>query len=296
MTDTPPTRHPRTLLRNGNRRLAALNVYTWTIPALSARIDGVTIRTCPAAGVCAKGACYALAGTYRWSNVRQAHEANLRFVVTDPEGWERAMITELAAPKFRGAWVRLHDAGDFFSDDYTRAWMRIMRTAPDTRFYAYTKEVRRLRELVEPDPPPNFAWRFSFGGREDHLIRDGDRVADVFPDDDAIPGGWRSQRGDDLIAADDTALVAIPANNLPAARRAQGDRTFSQWQAEDDAARGRPHCTDRVDRALHTQPRRGPRSLIQPASPHRATPHLATSTGEPDPATGELTTERRPPS
>ncbi|MFK0250231.1 hypothetical protein ACIQUM_36480 [Amycolatopsis azurea] len=278
------------MLRKGNRRLAAINVYTWSIPALSARIDGVVIRTCPAAGICAR-ACYALNGTYLFPDVRRAHEANLRYAVTDPAGWEHAMITELTAPRFRDAAVRVHDAGDFFSDDYTLAWMRIMRTAPTTRFYSYTKEVARFGALVEPDPPANFVWRYSYGGREDHLIRDSDRVADVFPDDE-IPNGWRSQRGNDLVAADDnTARVAIPANNIPAARRAQGDRTFSQWQAEDDAARGRTHCTSRVDHALHRQPRNGPRSLIQPASPH-----VAGRTGDPDPETGELTTERRTPS
>ncbi|MBE1580533.1 hypothetical protein ACFORH_39145 [Amycolatopsis roodepoortensis] len=283
--------HTKTLLRKGNKRLAAIDVYTWTIPALSARIDGTTIRTCPAAGICAR-ACYALTGTYRWSNVRQAHETNLRFVISDPAGWEAAMIAELAAPRFRGAVVRVHDAGDFFSDDYTRAWMRIMRTAPDTRFYAYTKEVRRFVELVEPDPPGNFRWRYSYGGREDHLIRPGAPVADVFPDD-AIPAGWRSQRGNDLVAADDTEQVAIPANNIPAARRAQGARSFREWQIADDTARGRPHCTARVDHALHRQHRSGPRSLIQPASPHLSVADGTTVPGEPDPATGEPITERR---
>jgi hypothetical protein len=73
------------------------------------------------------------------------------------------MLTELAAKKFTGAWIRIHDAGDFFSDDYLQAWLRICRARPDLHFYAYTKEVDRFRRLVEPDPPPNFLWVYSYG-------------------------------------------------------------------------------------------------------------------------------------
>ena len=57
----------------------------------------------------------------------------------------------------------MHDAGDFFSDDYLQAWLRIRRARPDLHFYAYTKEVSRFRRLVEPDPPPNFLWVYSYG-------------------------------------------------------------------------------------------------------------------------------------
>jgi hypothetical protein len=49
------------------------------------------------------------------------------------------------------------------TDDYLRAWLQICRNRPDVNFYAYTKEVRRFRRLVEPDPPPNFLWVYSYG-------------------------------------------------------------------------------------------------------------------------------------
>jgi hypothetical protein len=47
--------------------------------------------------------------------------------------------------------------------DYLAAWLRICRNRPDVNFYAYTKEVRRFRRLVEPDPPPNLLWVYSYG-------------------------------------------------------------------------------------------------------------------------------------
>lgn len=80
-------------------------------------------------------------------------------------GWEQAMLTELAAKRFTGAWIRIHDSGDFFSDDYLHAWLRVCRARPDLHFYAYTKEVDRFRRLVEPDPPSNFLWVYSYGYR-----------------------------------------------------------------------------------------------------------------------------------
>jgi hypothetical protein len=47
--------------------------------------------------------------------VKAKHEANLTFVLDDLPGWEKAMLAELAAPRFDGVWVRIHDSGDFFS-------------------------------------------------------------------------------------------------------------------------------------------------------------------------------------
>jgi hypothetical protein len=78
---------------------------------------------------------------------------------------------------------------------YTVAWCRVMRACPQVTFYAYTNEVRRFKRLLEPDPPENFLWVYSYGGREDSYIDpEHDRVADVFPDEDAITeAGWSSQ-------------------------------------------------------------------------------------------------------
>lgn len=50
-----------------------------------------------------------------------------------PEGWE------LTKPRFDGTWVRLHDSGDFFSQDYLARWLDIIRAGTQTRFYCYTK-------------------------------------------------------------------------------------------------------------------------------------------------------------
>jgi hypothetical protein len=101
-------------------------------------------------------------------------------------------------------------------------------------FYAYTKEVAMFRRLVEPAPPGNFWWVYSLGGIQDaDLNPDVDRVADVFPTEEAIDAaGWHSQTESDLLAVTGPALVGIPANNIPRFRCLQGNRTFGQWQAQ----------------------------------------------------------------
>ncbi|UJW32607.1 hypothetical protein L3Q67_02110 [Saccharothrix sp. AJ9571] len=223
--------------------MRAIGVWNWSLPALAARLpDGRTQVTCPAAGACAR-ICYGRNGTYRFPVVQARHQANLAFVLDDLPGWERAMIRELSERRFGGRFVRVHDVGDFFSDAYTLAWCRVMHASPATTFYAYTKEVRRFKRLIEPDPPPNFLWVYSYSGREDSFIDpDRDRVADVFPDEDAIAAaGWSSQEASDLLAVLGPRLVGVPANRIPQFLTRLGQRRLSEWQAELDAQRRRRH-------------------------------------------------------
>lgn len=231
-------RWPARLLTNGNRDLARDRIWTWTLPALAARLpDGRTIRTCPAAGVCAL-ACYARQGTYRIPSVRDRHIRNLLYTLEDLDGWRDAMIRELAHRRFDGARVRVHDGGDFYSPSYLDAWLTVIAASPHVGFYTYTKEVRLFRDVVEPGPPPNLKWVYSLGGRQDALLAPGDRVADVFPTESGIEqAGFHSQLASDLLAVDGPSPVGMASNNIPQLKRRQGARTFGQWQAETD---GRP--------------------------------------------------------
>jgi protein gp88 len=229
--------------------MKAIGVWNWTLPAWAGRLaDGRTYNTCPSAGICAQ-VCYARNGTYRFPAVRAKHESNLTFVLDDLPGWQAAMTAELGAARFARQWIRVHDAGDFFSDDYLLAWLQIMRAHTEVRFYAYTKEVARFRRLVEPNPPANFWWVYSYGGTQDtDLDPDVDRVADVFPDEAAIKAaGWSSQEASDLLAVLGPRLVGVPANRIPQFVARMAGRRFSTWQAEADAHRAR----HRVERGVH---------------------------------------------
>lgn len=132
------------------------------------------------------------------------------------------------------------------SDAYLTAWLRICRARPGNTFYAYTKEVQRFRRLVEPSPPPNFFWVYSYGGTQDELLDPGtDRIADVFATEAAIAeAGWSSQEASDLLAVLGPRLVGIAANRIPHFVRRMNGRRFSQWQAERTAAnRTRKHTS-----------------------------------------------------
>lgn len=232
------------LLRPASGPCSSGPIFKWTLPAWAGRMaDGRTYNTCPMADACVK-LCYARAGTYQFPQVREVHERNLARVLDDLEGWEWDMSFELMHPRYhRGPMkthVRVHDSGDFLSPEYTEAWLRIMRRTPNIVFYAYTKSISMFREVVEPDPPPNFAWVYSLGGREDHLIdRERDRHADVFTDLDAmVEAGYASTAESDLLAIYGPRKVGVTANNIPHLRRAQGEESFGEIQTRRARRRG----------------------------------------------------------
>jgi hypothetical protein len=159
-----------TLLTNGNSDLRRDRIWTWTLPAWVVTLpDGTKFNTCPSAGQCAP-MCYARKGTYRFGNVLNAHMRNLMLVLDSLPEWEAEMSKELNHVKFRGAHVRVHDAGDFFNDEYLSAWLRIITDHPETIFYCYTKEIERFKRMVEPFTYINFRFVYSYGGRQDSAI------------------------------------------------------------------------------------------------------------------------------
>lgn len=253
---------PRRRLLSTNSELRPIGVWTWSIPALADRLDdGRTVSTCPNAGACAS-VCYARNGTFRFPVVKAAHRRNLVHVLDDLLGWQMEMTKELQAKKFRptgsprlnaapdldaidpwlqdwaqagGQAVRIHDGGDFFSDEYLLAWIDIARRTPDVLFYAYTKEVSRFRLIAEGHAPQNFRWIFSMGGKEDHLIdKDRERHADVFPDEISMElAGYSNQDESDLWAITlPTTRIGVPQNNIAHFKKKLAGRTFAQ--AEDD--------------------------------------------------------------
>jgi hypothetical protein len=211
----------------GNADLRRDRIWTWSLPAWVTRLpDGRAVNVCPSAMKCSR-LCYARKGTYRFRNVREAHQRNLMMVLDDLAGWESQMRSELSAKKFAGAYVRIHDGGDFFSREYLEAWLRIARVSPATTVYGYTKEVLMFREVVEPGPPMNFHWVYSYGGRWDHLIRDTDRRADVFPTREALEeAGYHDQEDSDLLAITGPLAVGIVVNNHPGAQKQMGGSSF----------------------------------------------------------------------
>lgn len=253
---------PPPLLRQ-NSELRQLGIYNFTLPAWVTRLpDGRTINVCPQAGACVK-LCYARNGTYNFPNVKAAHQRNLQLTLDDLGEFTTRLITELDQPRFRkkrpphlpnldrghlhphvaqlldeGApIIRIHDSGDFYSDDYTHAWAHIATLRPDTLFYAYTKEVTRTRRILGTAGPPNLLLVYSLGGKEDHLLdltEGGDQHADVFPNEQAITdAGYYNQDPHDLLSVvAPSTRIGIPANPIPHINKKMGGQTFGQIEQQ----------------------------------------------------------------
>ncbi|MFF4282894.1 hypothetical protein ACFY0Z_29450 [Streptomyces kronopolitis] len=249
----PPWVRPSVLLRPMRSNCATQPVWKFTLPAWAGVLpDGRPYNTCRSAGVC-RDMCFARAGTFLIPSVLRAHQRNLQYILDEPEAWMEQMIGELQHSRFRPsgearAHVRIHDSEDWFSDRYLEMWLHIMRLTPDVMFYNYSKEIYRLERIARPDSPPNFVWRYSYGGLQDDLIEPHHLHADVFPDEESLAAaGYTSQTPSDLLAAYGPATLGLAANNLAAQRKRQGGQTFRALQRAADAkAAGRRY------------PRRGP--------------------------------------
>lgn len=257
-----------------NSNLRALGIHNWTLPAWVTRLpDGRNVNVCPQAGACVK-LCYARNGTYNFANVKAAHQRNLATLLDDMDGWMIEILDELNMPRFKarpdrphlpdlprdhlsdtvtnlldtGApLIRIHDSGDFFSDEYIRAWAHIASLRPDVLFYAYTKEVSRARDVLGYDEsltgvsritgPENFLLCFSLGGKQDHLLdlsEGGDQHTDVFPSRDALLSeGYYPQTDHDLLSVvAPTNRVGIQVNNIPHVKKKMDGKTFGEVESE----------------------------------------------------------------
>ncbi|MFB7436527.1 hypothetical protein ACFCZ5_34885 [Streptomyces microflavus] len=248
---------PRTrLLRQGNADLRRHNISVWTLPAWVVRLpSGKSMNVCPSAGICAD-LCFARTGSYtRYPNVRDAHMRNLMLTLEDLPRFERLMTEEVQHKRHAGGFVRVHDAGDFYSREYLEAWLRIVASAPAVSFYCYSKEITLLHDVIGKEgekAPANFAWCPSLGGREDRHVDRSRRHADVFPDEAAISrAGYASQSPSDLLAVYGPERVGIPANNIPHLRKKQGPReTFGSLQRARDERLDRKNARHRPQRPL----------------------------------------------
>ena len=68
--------------------------------------------------------------------------------------------------------VRIHVAGDFFSQQYMEAWYTVALLNPSVLFYAYTKSLRYWLAINEFPVLHNFVLTASYGGTHDHLINE----------------------------------------------------------------------------------------------------------------------------
>ena len=155
---------------NKNEKLAKTtgtgfyNVVGFGLPADHTFLDAhlVERNTCPGALAC-RGVCFAKQGRYNMPNVKGARSHNLAFSQTD--GFVAGIIADLGRMRSVNT-VRIHDSGDFYSQEYFDKWCAIASALPRLTFYAYTKSLT----LDLAAAPANFKVTQSLGGKYDTSV------------------------------------------------------------------------------------------------------------------------------
>lgn len=110
--------------------------------------------------------CFSASQEALFPNVRKARWNNLE-ALKGLSSDQMADIIDSSLPL--NIIIRLHVAGDFFSQAYFDAWLEVAKRNPEKLFYAYTKSlpywIARKGQI-----PSNLKLNASFGGKFDHLI------------------------------------------------------------------------------------------------------------------------------
>jgi hypothetical protein len=163
----------------GNAKLDE-NIATFSLPA------GYTCpgaKECMAMSVKKKGkfslvtgpdsryACFAASQELIAVSVRKQRWQNYgKLLSAGKRGGIPAMTELLALSIPVGALaVRIHVSGDFFSEDYFRAWCAVAKEMAPQPFYAYTKSIAHWVKFKH-EIPDNFTLVASRGGKNDELI------------------------------------------------------------------------------------------------------------------------------
>jgi hypothetical protein len=103
--------------------------------------------------------------------------------------------------------VRLHDSGDFYSQEYLDAWKKIAQALPDMVFYAYTKS---LHLDLYSDKPENFKLVQSLGGVYDKRVDTEKPHSRIFASDVArIAAGYVDGNVNDVPAIEGVTRIGL---------------------------------------------------------------------------------------
>jgi len=161
-----------------NGKMGKTNFYNVTLPAYRGIFYDISkkkfyvINVCDKADTCAK-VCFAQMGNFVKNDpVVRLNAQKLNYLLNHAETWKGRVIAGINAlyDGISNVVVRWHDSGDFFSEEYMKLAFEVAEKTGFAEHYAYTKEVGTAKKL-ESMKPDNFEFKFSFGGKEDNLIK-----------------------------------------------------------------------------------------------------------------------------
>ena len=159
----------------GKRKVYSFDLLSgWACPAASACKSKVVIENGKRKikdGKDMQFRCFSASQEVVYTNVYNLRKNNFDAIRSMNSIDEIATAIQSALPKNAGI-VRIHVAGDFFMKSYFAAWVRIARLNPDILFYAYTKQLQFMVELIKEFDicPENLVLTASYGGTYDDYI------------------------------------------------------------------------------------------------------------------------------
>jgi hypothetical protein len=164
--------------------------------------DGEKRNTCTGASAC-KAVCYAKQGAYVFPVVRKARMRNLR--MTMKKNFAARIVADLLRMRAVNT-VRIHDAGDFYSQEYLEKWYEIARALPHLTFYAYTKSLH----LDFSKRPKNLHITQSLGGKYDKLVQLRRPHARIFASHkDRMAAGYKDGNRSDIPAIEGVRKIGL---------------------------------------------------------------------------------------
>lgn len=110
-------------------------------PQLHVRTFNLSRETCIAMSAWCTRLCYGAKGLFKCSpDVGPAHDRNMCFTC-DLDAFVEGAVHAMRRWR-KGAKLRIHSLGEFYSPDYYRAWLEIARRTPHVKFAAYTRTWR----------------------------------------------------------------------------------------------------------------------------------------------------------
>ena len=127
-----------TLLKYENAKLKSQLI--WSIPA--------SMEVC---GMECSG-CYAIKAQKQYPSVSVSRES--RYRISRKSFFPEAITAELyrydewlAAKEVKERTVRIHEAGEFYSEAYIKKWINIAKDNPKWTFYGFTKRMKEFKSL-----------------------------------------------------------------------------------------------------------------------------------------------------
>ena len=136
-------------MSNGNKKLHNMLVF-----------DLPSVKSCPNCKSC-KSTCYATHQQIQYPDTNVYRNTNLHLFLNEQKTLQMLIEKQLTSSKKEV--IRLHGAGDFFSQEYINFWANIIMRFPNKKFYAYTK-VESMFDFSNITKLKNFNLITSFVG------------------------------------------------------------------------------------------------------------------------------------